>query len=478
MKRTFIFPMNMVGTDSTPSLTLRSDRKDNFRDAVERVLTNSWSVRTVRELWELSRNLWASEPLPILVPGQKRSARFWTAAVLCRFPGRGQTRQRTGALQDAGAILPAPFGSGSAHRSHWTRPLRSCGAALIAPIVFVMAARAQGVDSASAQPGLLKSEFIFEQAPFRSCHASTIVETREGLMAAWFGGTREGALDVGIWLSRYEGNAWSEPVEVINGADDEKHIRYPCWNPVLFQPSKGPLLLFYKVGPKPSSWWGMLMKSEDGGRTWSKPRRLPNDIYGPIKNKPVELDDNRIVCGSSTEDAGWRVHMESTRSFGQQWSRTPPLNAAMEFGAIQPAILAYPSGKMQILCRTKQRQIRESWSEDGGHTWSRMKATDLPNPNSGIDATVLRDGRALLVYNHTDRGRGVLNVAISPEGKKWFAAVILEFEPGGEFSYPAVIQANDGSVHVTYTWKRQRIKHAVIDPFKLNLREMTEGQWR
>jgi predicted neuraminidase len=339
-----------------------------------------------------------------------------------------------------------------------------------------MTAHAQ--DSGLLQPGFVKSAFIFEQAPFRSCHASTIVETREGLMAAWFGGTQEGDPDVGIWLSRFEGNAWSEPFEVVNGAEDEKHLRYPCWNPVLFQPAKGPLLLFYKVGPKPSAWWGMLMKSEDGGRTWSRPRRLPDGIYGPIKNKPVELEDNRIVCGSSTEDVGWRVHMESTRSFGQQWSRTRPLNAAMEFGAIQPAILSYPSGKMQILCRAKQRQITECWSEDGGHTWSRMKATDLPNPNSGIDATVLRDGRALLVYNHTERGRGVLNVAISPEGKRWFAALVLEYEPGSEFSYPAVIQANDGLVHVTYTWKRQRIKHAVIDPFKLNLREMAEGQWR
>lgn len=342
---------------------------------------------------------------------------------------------------------------------------------------------AQAAEPASAQPGLVKSEFIFQQAPFRSCHASTIVETRDGLMAAWFGGTEEGALDVGIWLSQNDGNAWSVPFEIANGADDAKRIRYPCWNPVLFQPRKGPLLLFYKAGPSPSTWWGMLMRSEDGGRSWSPPKRLSKDlingdIYGPIKNKPVELDDNWLLCGSSTEDAGWRVHMERTHSFGQQWSRTGPLNAAMEFGAIQPSILAYPSGKLQILCRTKRLLITECWSDDGGQTWSRMKATDLPNPNSGLDGVVLRDGRALLVYNHTTDGRGVLNVAVSPEGKRWSAALVLENEPGSEFSYPAVIQTSDGLVRVTYTWKRERIKHAVIDPFKLNLREMAEGQWR
>jgi predicted neuraminidase len=204
---------------------------------------------------------------------------------------------------------------------------------------------------------------------------------------------------------------------------------------------------------------------------------LPNGIYGPIKNKPVELADSVLLCGSSTEDAGWRVHMERTRSFGQQWSRSEALNSAMEYGAIQPTILWHHSGKLQALCRTKQRKITECWSADGGLTWSRMMATDLPQPNSGIDAVMLRDGRALLVYNHSTESRSALNVAISPDGKRWHAALTLENEPGKEFSYPAVIQTSDGSVHVTYTWKRQRIKHAVIDPFKLNLREIIEGQW-
>ena len=155
--------------------------------------------------------------------------------------------------------------------SHLVSGLMSC---ILATLLSDYASTgAQPVDSVPAQPGFLKSEFIFEQAPFRSCHASTIVETRDGLMAAWFGGTREGARDVGIWLARHDGKAWSEPFEIANGADDENHLRYPCWNPVLFQPKNGPLLLFYKVGPKPSSWWGMLMKSNDGGRTWSRPAR-------------------------------------------------------------------------------------------------------------------------------------------------------------------------------------------------------------
>lgn len=350
---------------------------------------------------------------------------------------------------------------------------------LTASLSFLMAVPllARGQVAGATSP-VLRMNFIFEQAPFRSCHASTIVETRDGLLAAWFGGSEEGARDVVIWMAAHDGKAWSQPVEVANGIDEQNRIQYPCWNPVLFQPSKGPLLLFYKVGPSPSKWWGMLKTSENNGRAWSSAKRLPNDIYGPIRSKPVELNDNLILCPSSTEDAGWRVHMEWTRSFGQQWSRTSALNSAMEYGAIQPTILVWPSRQIQILCRTKQRRITEAWSDNNFQSWSRMVSTSLPNPNSGFDALMLRDGRALLVYNHTQQGRGLLNIATSKDGKRWHAGWVLENEPGSEFSYPAVIQTNDGLVNITYTWKRERIKHVVIDPFKLESgSEIVEGRW-
>ena len=312
---------------------------------------------------------------------------------------------------------------------------------------------------------IVKEEFVYEKAPFPSCHASTLAETKEGIVAAWFGGTHEKSPDVGIWVSRHNKQGWSEVVEVANGVQ-ESGERFPCWNPVLFQAPRGPLLLFYKVGPSPSQWWGMLTMSTDGGRTWSKPQRLPDGYLGPIKDKPVLLKDGSLLCPSSTEHAGWQVHMEMTSDLGKTWKKTGVLNDTKVFGAIQPTILVYPSGKLQILCRSQQKKITQSWSMDGGKTWSAMEATTLPNPNSGIDAVMLKDGRALLVYNHTERGRSPLNVAISEDGKNWKPVLILEDQPG-EYSYPAVIQTADGFVHITYTWKRERIKHVVIDPRKL-----------
>jgi predicted neuraminidase len=331
----------------------------------------------------------------------------------------------------------------------------------------------------AAQPGLMKSEFLYEAAPFPSCHASTIAETKDGTcVAAFFGGTKEKDPDVCIYACRLVNGKWSPPVEVANGVQPVGS-RLPCWNPVLLQPQEGPLMLFYKVGPDPRTWWGLLRTSRDGGKTWSEPRRLPEGILGPIKNKPVQLADGTILCPTSTEDSpqnpSWRVHFERSSDSGTTWQRTPDAGGANN--AIQPSILFHAGGRLQAVGRTRNQRIFETWSDDNGKTWSPLTLTPLPNPNSGTDAVTLRDGRQLLVYNHTTRGRSPLNVALSRDGKSWEAALELENEPKTEFSYPACIQAGDGLVHITYTWKRQKVRHVVIDPSKLVTRAIVNGEW-
>jgi predicted neuraminidase len=270
--------------------------------------------------------------------------------------------------------------------------------------------------SAVLATAIVSSEFVYESAPFRAAHASTIVETPEGLVAAWFGGTGEGKPDVGIWIARRDAARWSPPAQVTDGVQPDG-TRHPCWNPVLFLPSRGPLLLFYKVGPSPREWWGETRTSTDSGRTWSPAVKLPAGILGPIRAKPVELPDGALLAGSSTEHAGWVVHME--RLAAGAWQRGGPLNDPAEFGAIQPTILVHSKTRLQILCRSRQGVITEAWSDDAGQTWSPMTATSLPNPSAGIDALRLRDGRFLLVYNPSAQGRDKLEIAVSPDGKKW-----------------------------------------------------------
>ncbi len=346
-----------------------------------------------------------------------------------------------------------------------------------AMIAFLSAgACGQAADPARFREGLVRDEFIYDRASFPECHASTLAETHGGaLVAAWFGGSREGAPDIGIWLARCVEGRWTEPVQVADGAASPDR-RLPCWNPVLFQPRRGPLLLFLKVGPNPAAWWGEMMVSDDGGLTWKDRRRLPDGGIGPVKNKPVELPGGDLVCGSSTEDAGWRVHFERTADLGRTWSRTAPLNDGRQVGAIQPTILTHPGGRLQALGRSRQGRLWEAWSDDGGKTWGPLTLAALPNPNAGIDAVTLADGRHLLVYNHTAKSRSPLNLAVSEDGRAWKAALVLADGPG-EFSYPAVIQTADGLVHVTYTWKRERIRHAVVDPARLAPREFVDGNW-
>jgi predicted neuraminidase len=359
--------------------------------------------------------------------------------------------------------------------------MRQLGRALlIVPVLSVLFVSAEGQPSPK-RDAVVASEFVFETAPFASAHASTIVDAGEGLVVAWFGGTREGAPDVGIWLSRRVKNEWTRPVEVASGIQPDGG-RHPCWNPVLFDLPGKELMLFYKVGPSPQTWWGMVRASLDSGRTWTDARRLPDGILGPVKNKPVQLPDGTVIAPSSTEShespSTWRVHFEHTADAGVTWTTAfPPASVDRSaIDAIQPSILTHPRGTLQALGRTRSGRIFETWSSDRGRVWTPISLTPLPNPNSGIDAVTLRDGRHVVVYNHTTKGRSPLNVAVSRDGVTWEAAAVLESEPG-EYSYPAVIQSSDGYVHVTYTWKRQRIKHVVIEPARLKSIPMPNGIW-
>ena len=342
--------------------------------------------------------------------------------------------------------------------------------------------------NAKAQPkqwskGIITDEFIFEKAPYPECHAATIAETKQGLVAAWFGGTKERNPDVCIWVSRLLNGKWTEAVNVANGIQNDT-LRYACWNPVLYQVTGGDLLLFYKIGPSPAKWKGYVRSSADGGITWSAQQTLPDGILGPVKNKPVLLNNGDILSPSGTENDGAKVHLELSSDQGKTWRSTPPIAADKGIKALQPTILFHKGDSLQLLCRSQNRAILQSWSADNGSTWSPLEKTSLPNNNSGIDGVTLKDGRQLLVYNHVlppgtevKGARTPLNVAISNDGKTWYAALILEDSPISQYSYPSVIQTADGMVHVVYTWRRQRIKHVVIDPNKLILREIKDGEW-
>ncbi len=331
----------------------------------------------------------------------------------------------------------------------------------------------------TGQPGFLSMRFVYQDPVTPECHSGTLAQRPDGaIVGAWFGGTREGHIDTGVWSSVFDGSGWSAPEEIAHGTWEDG-TQSPTFNPVLFQyPSGGPMLLFYGGGAL-GNWLGTMRTSQDGGLSWSNPVALPAGNKGAERCPPVLVDGDLLCPGNS----GSRLSFQRTDDFGQSWL-TPgysPFN--VEVDAIQPAILAHTDGRLQALARSHTGSIVTSWSNDGGVTWSDKEVTDLPNNYSSICAVTLADGRHLLVYNHAGIPEGSwggprtpLNVAVSDDGVDWSAVLVLEDEPG-EYSYPTVIQAEDGTVHVIYTWNRLRMKHVELNPSAFHLQPIVGGQW-
>ena len=288
------------------------------------------------------------------------------------------------------------------------------------------------------------------------------------------------------------------PIRTVLGGSAAKLKRKSCWNPVLCEMPNGELWLFFKIGSSVGDWTGWLTKSKDGGRTWSDKEPLPFDVegrafLGPIKNKP-ELINGRLLCPSSTEKDGWRFHMEILDLSDGRWKKGTPVkdlnwkwipvesteaiktddNKPHPIDCIQPSILKLKDGRLQVTMRTHNAHVATSFSSDNGDTWTPVTLLDIENNQSGTDAVTLQDGRHALIYNNfetlplTPKGvRTPCSIALSDDGTNWQHVLTLEDSPIDQYSYPAIIQGKDGTLHCVYTWRRQRISYKQIDLTKL-----------
>ena len=319
---------------------------------------------------------------------------------------------------------------------------------------------------------VVADEFLYKQASFPECHSASIVETRKGdLVVTYFGGTKERNPDVCIWVSRKpKGKSeWTAPQKVADGVFSPDY-REACWNPVLFETPSGELHIYFKIGPNVAGWKGWMVRSKDGGKTWSKREQLPDSLYGPIKNKPI-LHDGRLISPTSDERNGWKVYFEYSDDMGKTWRRTPFVESDPGVKAIQPSIIVLPDGRLKALCRTRSRQVGVTYSSDNGETWSKLELSDVPNNNSGLDAVSLKDGGYALICNDwpieptKEKGaRTPLSILRSDDGIHWRHWITLEDSPISQYSYPSIIQSRDGHLHAVYTWRRQRVKHVELIP--------------
>jgi predicted neuraminidase len=331
----------------------------------------------------------------------------------------------------------------------------------IAALAVALVALVPGVAAAP----LYQAELVISRvtARYPSSHASTIVELSNGdLLCAWYAGQQEGAQDVAVWYSRKAPGAkvWTAPAIL---ADDPKH---PEGNPVLFDDPRGRLWLFY-VTMYGDGWETCKVKckwSDDKGQTWSGTRILRNELGWMTRNKPIVIDTGDWLLPIYDERV-WTSRVMISQDSGRTWFDSQEIVAPGHPGNIQPTLAQLADHSILALMRRGDppERIWQSTSRDSGRAWAVPTTTGLPNPNAAVDMVRLANGHLVLAFNDTTHDRTPLTLAVSTdEGKTWGRMRNLETGPG-EFSYPAIIQARDGTIHVTYTYNRVNIKHVALN---------------
>lgn len=307
---------------------------------------------------------------------------------------------------------------------------------------------------------ICKESVFSAGAPFAQCHASTLICMRDGsILAAWFGGSREGADDVMIWVSRREGDCWSAPRCVSPEAG------IPHWNPVLFEEA-GKVFLYYKIGRQIPYWKTMVMESCDGGETWSSPRELvcgDEGGRGPVKNKPLRISDGTLLAPASVEQGPWRAFIDRTAD-GRRWEKAQIPVSDPAVGMIQPSLWESPRGHVHALLRTDAGKIFRSDSVDFGVTWCKAYPTTLANNNSGLDCVRMENGTIALLCNPVEENWGVrypLSLFTSHDNGDTFHKLLDLESTAGEYSYPAIVARKD-CLHITYTNNREIITYCCI----------------
>jgi len=359
-------------------------------------------------------------------------------------------------------------------------------------------------------------------SPTEACHATTILHLdKKQVLMAWFGGTYEGAEDVGIWVSKRDESGWEYPhlaAKVFrdapyrgknlkgngpyNKAEPPRQGREPHWNPVLwcsgagrgdgdgagYGVCKGEIILYFKIGWKIPEWETYVTKSNDQGLSWSTPTPLfehDKGGRGPVKNKNILLSDGSWLAPASLEGPKpgvgrrrvWRAFVDASDDHGETWVKGPELTPEEAgWGVIQPSLWESAPGHVHMMLRSSRGGRAPIWrsdSTDGGKTWGKVYRTDMPNNNSGLDVCKLpHSGTLVMAYNPTTENRYPLQLALSEDnGVTWTLGYNVETEggevkEGHEYSYPAIVpwpaDSPEEGFSVSWTWHRQHVVYLSI----------------
>lgn len=307
------------------------------------------------------------------------------------------------------------------------------------------------------------------QAP--SVHAATITTLPDGdLLAAWFGGSREGAKDVCIYTSTWDHKQdhWAPARRMISADEASRELgRYvkKLGNPVLHCDRQGRVWLFY-VTVSLGGWSGSSISykySDDLGYSWSESERLITtpflNISTLVRGLPLELDSGQLLLP---------VYHELLTKYGEllHLSRDGQLLDKYRMGegeTLQASIVARSERDLLAFHRSlgnPSARVLANRSEDGGASWTDPMPIDVPNPNASVAVARRPCGGLVMALNACETERRELSLAVSQDGKTWRVVQTLPPHPdGSESSYPTLLANGSGEYHLVYTWGREQICH-------------------
>ncbi len=346
-------------------------------------------------------------------------------------------------------------------RSHGNRVLAgACLAAAVGLVIAVVSGGPEVKARPGADKGLVQEGFVFEANDrLPSNHGSNVAQMPDNtIMCAWYAGPAEGHPEVAVYGSRLEHGEWTSPKVIADTPDRSEG------NPVLFTDPSGNVWLFF-VTIHGLGWnWARIKYrvSIDAGHTWGPVEVFRHKRGWMTRNHPLTLSDGRILLPLYSERK-WCTEFMVTRDGGLSWGHAAEV--CSDPGNIQASVVELGPGSLYALMRTgarKEGRIWETRSKDGGETWADARLTGLPNPNAATDMIKLDSGRLLLAFNNSEKRRTPLSLAVSDnKGESW--RVVRDLETAeGEYSYPSLCQARDGVIHITYTFRRETIKHVAF----------------